>query len=76
MVCSAYESQAIKRHTDQNFMTVSPGIRPFGENSNDQKRVANIKKAKECLVDMAVVGRPIYESQNPKETTKKILGQL
>ncbi len=76
VVCSAYESMDIKRHTDQNFLTVSPGIRPFGENTHDQKRVADISKAKECLVDMAVVGRPIYNSPNPYETTQKILAQI
>ncbi|RLA74283.1 MAG: orotidine-5'-phosphate decarboxylase [Epsilonproteobacteria bacterium] len=76
VVCSAFESIDIKRHTEQNFLTVSPGIRQFGEKSNDQKRVADIQKAKDSLVDMAVVGRPIYNSSNPYETTKKILGQL
>ena len=37
VVCSAYESSAIKNITSQSFMTLTPGIRPFGEDSGDQK---------------------------------------
>ena len=76
VVCSVWESLEIKNNTDENFITLTPGIRPFGENAGDQKRVADIKKAKENKSDFIVVGRPIYKSQNPKETVKKILKEL
>jgi orotidine-5'-phosphate decarboxylase len=39
VVCSAFESKMIKEITDKNFLTLTPGIRPFGENAGDQKRV-------------------------------------
>ena len=73
VVCSAYESASIKNITNKEFMTLTPGIRPFGEDSGDQKRVADVAFAKEQLVDFIVVGRPIYQAQNPSEVVSKIL---
>jgi len=73
VVSSVHESRKIKSCTHERFLTLTPGIRPFGENAGDQKRVADIQMAKEALSDFAVVGRPIYESKNPKDTVLKIL---
>jgi len=76
VVCSAYESESIKNITNKNFMTLTPGIRPFGEDAGDQQRVADIAFAKNASVDFIVVGRPIYKSENPAEVVKKILEQI
>ena len=76
VVCSAFESQSIKNITSKKFMTLTPGIRPFGEDAGDQKRVADIEYAKNALVDFIVVGRPIYKSENPAEVVKKILEKI
>jgi orotidine-5'-phosphate decarboxylase len=73
VVCSAYESRAIKEITDKNFLTLCPGIRPFGEDAGDQQRVATIEFAKEQLVDYPVVGRPIYKDSSPAMKVAKIL---
>lgn len=76
VVCSAYESLDIKNNTSSNFITLCPGIRPFGEDSGDQKRVADIPFAKKNSVDFIVVGRPIYKAENPKLVVEKILNNL
>jgi len=76
VVCSAFESLSIKNITSKEFMTLTPGIRPFGEDAGDQKRVADIEYAHNALVDFIVVGRPIYKSKNPKEVVKKILDKI
>lgn len=73
VVCSAYESASIKNITSKDFMTLTPGIRPFGEDAGDQKRVADVAYAKEALVDFIVVGRPIYQAENPSDVVKRIL---
>jgi len=73
VVCSAFESKSIKNITNKEFMTLTPGIRPFGEDAGDQKRVADVAFAKDALVDFIVVGRPIYQAQNPSEVVGKIL---
>lgn len=76
VVCSAFESLDIKNNTSKEFITLCPGIRPFGEDSGDQKRVADIKFSKDNLVDFIVVGRPIYKSENPELVVKKILENI
>ncbi len=76
VVCSAYESLSIKSITNEKFMTLTPGIRPFGEDAGDQQRVADVAYAKSADVDFIVVGRPIYKSDNPALVVEKILQAL
>jgi len=76
VVCSAYESESIKKITNKKFMTLTPGIRPFGEDSGDQQRVADVDFAKGAFVDFIVVGRPIYQAENPALVVEKILKNI
>jgi orotidine-5'-phosphate decarboxylase len=76
VVCSSFESRAIKNATSDSFLTLCPGIRPFGEDAGDQQRVATLDIAKEEGVDFPVIGRPIYQSSHPKEQVEKILPYL
>ena len=76
VVCSVQESKIIKDNTGNKFLTLTPGIRPFGEDSNDQKRVATVEVAENELVDFIVVGRPIYKAENPAEIIEKILSKI
>lgn len=73
VVCSTYESLAIKQRTDSSFLTITPAIRPFGENAGDQKRVATLRDALDCRSDFAVIGRPIYKADKPIEVVQDIL---
>ena len=76
VVCSAFESASIKSITSEGFSTLTPGIRPFGEDAGDQKRVADIATAKEQKVDFIVVGRPIYKAEDPASVVEKILSEI
>ncbi|MEA3353018.1 MAG: orotidine-5'-phosphate decarboxylase [Campylobacterota bacterium] len=76
VVSSAFESFDIKENTSKEFITLCPGIRPFGEDAGDQKRVADINLAKKELVDFIVVGRPIYKSEDPASVVEKILKNI
>lgn len=73
VVCSTFESRAIKNATSKSFLTLCPGIRPFGEDAGDQKRVATLELAAKEGVDFPVVGRPIYKDENPESKVKEIL---
>jgi len=73
VVCSTFESRAIKNATSDKFLTLCPGIRPFGEDAGDQQRVATLEVAKEEGVDFPVIGRPIYRDENPAQKVEKIL---
>lgn len=65
MVCSVFESLAIKQQT--GLLTLTPGIRPFGAQANDQKRVGNLQDALDAQSDFVVLGRPIYTAPDPKK---------
>ncbi|TLD96217.1 orotidine-5'-phosphate decarboxylase [Helicobacter jaachi] len=76
VVCSVQESRAIKRVTSKDFLTITPGVRPFGENPQDQKRVASLQDALNAQSDFVVIGRPIYKAENPLEVVSNILEVL
>jgi len=76
VVCSTFESRAIKNVTSEKFLTLCPGIRPFGEDAGDQQRVATLDVAKEEGVDFPVIGRPIYKDSNPLQKVDKIIKYL
>ncbi|WP_104713048.1 orotidine-5'-phosphate decarboxylase [Helicobacter cetorum] len=73
VVCSVFESLAIKESLGKDFLTLTPGIRLDKDDQEDQQRVANAKEAKNNLSDFIVVGRPIYRSNNPREIALKLL---
>jgi orotidine-5'-phosphate decarboxylase len=73
VVCSTFESRAIKNATSDAFLTLCPGIRPFGEDAGDQQRVATLELANKEGVDYPVIGRPIYKSEDPKTKVEDIL---
>jgi len=72
-VRSTFESRAIKNATSEKFLTLCPGIRPFGEDAGDQQRVATLELANEEGVDYPVIGRPIYKEVNPQKKVEEIL---
>ncbi len=73
VVCATCESRAIKDITSNDFITLCPGIRPFGEDAEDQQRVATLELAYKEGVDYPVVGRPIYKDANPQQKVEDIL---
>ena len=76
VVCSAFESASIKSITSDTFLTLTPGIRPFGEDAGDQQRVATVEAAHTEKVDFIVVGRPIYQAEDPAAVVGKIIEKL
>ena len=76
VVCSTFESRAIKNATSDSFLTLCPGIRPFGEDAGDQQRVATLDVAAQEGVDFPVVGRPIYKDADPQAKVEKILSVM
>lgn len=72
VVCSALEVPVIKAHLGNDFITVTPGIRPLDTENSDQKRVVTPEKARELGSDYIVVGRPITGAKDPEEAYKAI----
>lgn len=65
VVCSALEARKIKEYTANEFLCVTPGIRPEGIAIGDQKRVATPAMAKKEGASYIVVGRPITQAEDP-----------
>jgi orotidine-5'-phosphate decarboxylase len=65
VVCSAQESAMLKSTLGQNFKLVTPGIRPAGSNTGDQRRIMTPIQAIESGSDYLVIGRPITQADDP-----------
>ena len=65
VVCSAQEVKLIKEATSQDFICLTPGIRPSGAALGDQKRVMTPADAYQIGSDFIVVGRPITQAPDP-----------
>jgi len=72
VVCSAQEAQVLRRELGDNFLLVTPGIRPVGADQGDQHRVMTPAEAKAAGVSYIVVGRPITQSDQPQKVIEKI----
>ncbi|AKP66468.1 orotidine-5'-phosphate decarboxylase [Companilactobacillus ginsenosidimutans] len=64
VISSALEVPMIKEITSEDFLCVTPGIRPKSAQVGDQKRVATPAKARELGSDAIVVGRPITQASD------------
>ena len=65
VVCSAQEVALIRETTNEDFITLTPGIRPAGAAVGDQKRVMTPAAAREIGSSYIVVGRPITQAEDP-----------
>lgn len=65
VVSSAKEVKVIKSLCGEDFLTITPGIRPSFAADNDQKRIATPKDAYLLKTDFIVIGRPITSHKNP-----------
>jgi orotidine-5'-phosphate decarboxylase len=59
-----------------DFLTLTPGIRPTGSAHGDQKRVTTPAQAVAAGADYLVVGRPIVEADDPVAATRAILDEM
>ncbi|WP_170418072.1 orotidine-5'-phosphate decarboxylase [Ruegeria atlantica] len=57
-------------------LIVTPGVRPVGAALGDQKRVATPASAISDGADHIVVGRPIYQAEDPKAAAQAVLDEL
>ena len=67
---------ALRRLTGPEFLLVTPGIRPAGAETGDQKRVATPASALESGASHLVIGRPITGADDPLEAARRIAASL
>ena len=76
LVCSAHEAASVKAAHGKRFQLVTPGIRPTGAAAGDQKRIMTPRRAAEQGADYIVVGRPIYQANDPASVVSAIRDEL
>ena len=57
-------------------LIVTPGVRPTGAASGDQKRIATPAQAISDGADHIVVGRPIWQAHDPLAAARDVLAEL
>jgi orotidine-5'-phosphate decarboxylase len=76
LVCSAEEAAALRKLVGHQMRLVTPGIRPAGSASGDQKRIMTPARALAAGADYLVVGRPVLEAADPKAAAEAIQAEI
>jgi orotidine-5'-phosphate decarboxylase len=76
LVCSAKEAANLRAIVGPRMALVTPGIRPAGAESGDQKRIMTPSAAIAAGADYLVVGRPIIVAADPKAAAQAIIAEI
>jgi orotidine-5'-phosphate decarboxylase len=76
LICSAEEAAKLRTIVGPERLLVTPGIRPTGASTGDQKRIMTPKAAISAGADYLVVGRPILEAVDPKAAADQIIAEI
>ncbi len=72
VVCSAQEAALLRLNLGAAFRLVTPGIRPAGADSGDQRRVMTPVEALHAGASDLVIGRPITAATDPLAALQQI----
>ena len=76
LVCSPEEAASLRDIAGPGMVLVTPGIRPTGSATGDQKRIMTPARAIEAGADYLVVGRPVLEAREPKAVADAIVAEI
>ncbi|MGF1502168.1 MAG: orotidine-5'-phosphate decarboxylase [Paracoccaceae bacterium] len=77
VIASTDEVAAIRNLPEaQERLIVTPGIRPSGDASHDQKRTGSPADAISAGADHIVVGRPIWAAADPRAAAEAVLAEI
>ncbi len=72
VVCSPREILPVRARCGDDFLLVTPGIRPQHAESGDQKRTLSPREALEAGANFLVVGRPITGATDPVAAARRL----
>jgi orotidine-5'-phosphate decarboxylase len=75
-VCSPHEAASIRAALGPHARLITPGVRPAGGASGDQKRVATPAAAIGAGADAIVVGRPLRDTPRRAEAARAIVAEI
>ncbi|MGY3531582.1 orotidine-5'-phosphate decarboxylase [Bradyrhizobium sp. USDA 4452] len=76
VVSSPEEASALRKIVGDQMNLVTPGIRPAGSATGDQKRIMTPARAIAAGADYLVVGRPVMEAADPKAAAEAIHAEI
>jgi orotidine-5'-phosphate decarboxylase len=76
LVCSGEEATNLRPLVGAGMLLVTPGIRPAGAVSGDQKRIMTPTAAIAAGADYLVVGRPILDAPDPRAAADSIVAEI
>ncbi|MDA9442205.1 orotidine 5'-phosphate decarboxylase [Bradyrhizobium sp. CCBAU 51745] len=76
LVSSPEEAEGLRKIVGQQMNLVTPGIRPAGAASGDQKRIMTPGRAIAAGADYLVVGRPVVEAADPRAAADAIQAEI
>lgn len=75
VVCSPREAARLRQAMGQEFLLVTPGVRPASASLDDQKRVMTPGDAVRAGASYLVVGRPITAADDPPAALRSIAAE-
>src|SRR5438270_11222986 len=76
LVCSPEEAASLRKIVGHQMNLVTPGIRPAGTSTGDQKRIMTPARAISAGADYLVIGRPVVEAGDPKAAVEAIQAEI
>ena len=77
MIDSPREAAAIRALPQaEGRLIVTPGVRPSGAAPGDQKRIATPRMALDAGADHIVVGRPVWQADDPAGAVRSIRDEI
>jgi len=76
IVASPQEAPLVRALVPAEFLIVTPGVRPAGTATGDQKRVTTPAQARASGADLVVVGRPLRDAPDPAAAARAVVAEL
>ena len=76
VVCSSRETVALRARLPDDFLLVTPGIRPAGSAADDQRRIMTPVEAVQSGSSYLVIGRPVTQADDPEGVLRTLNSEL
>lgn len=76
IIASPREAVLLRRNFGDEFLIVTPGVRPAGAAVDDQQRILTPQQALQAGASFLVIGRPIIKHAEPRQAAQEILAEI
>ena len=76
VVCAPTDIEGVRETCGEDFLIVTPGVRPAGSAMDDQARTLTPRQALDAGADYLVIGRPITRASDPRAAAAAIYEEM